>query len=123
MQPPSNARTDRAACWIVTDGAAGNLRQARALASAMHVDAVELEVKLRGPWRWFSPRLTNHLPLGVSGDLRAKLKSRQWPAMAIGCGRQAASVTRALRSMSAPTPRGGIVWDAGVDPARFAVLI
>ena len=89
----------------------------------MHVDAIELDVKLRGPWRWFSPRLTHYLPLGVAGDLRAKLKSRQWPAMAIGCGRQAASVTRALREISGGKTFTVQILDPRVDPALFDVVV
>ncbi|MEP6485277.1 MAG: mitochondrial fission ELM1 family protein [Rudaea sp.] len=123
MQPPSNDRTDRAVCWIVTDGAAGNLRQARALAQAMHVDVIEHEVKLRGPWRWFAPRFTTALPLGISGELRSHLKAQSLPVMAIGCGRQAASVTRALHQLGDGKTFTVQILDPRIDPARFDVVV
>ena len=42
--------------WIIHDGAAGNRRQAHALAAAMALDASEWSLQARGPARWFAPR-------------------------------------------------------------------
>ena len=52
MQQPSPA-----ACWTLTDGRAGNVRQARALAHAMgYDDARDVTLRPRAPWRWGAPR-------------------------------------------------------------------
>ncbi len=118
MQTPAH---DRAACWIVTDGAAGNVRQARALAQAMHLDAIEIEVGLRGPWRSFAPRLTKALSLGVDRVTRAHLSAP--PAMAIGCGRQAATITRALHEFDSGATFTVQILDPRVDPALFDVVV
>ncbi|MGA7437540.1 MAG: nucleoside-diphosphate sugar epimerase, partial [Luteibacter sp.] len=40
-------------CWVITDGAAGNRRQALALAEALTPSIRELVVELRAPWAWF----------------------------------------------------------------------
>ena len=58
---------------MLTDGNAGNVRQARALAAALGRPAREWVLRPRAPWRW----------------------------LAIGCGRQAALATRLLRRRGA----------------------
>ena len=118
---PSSADS-RADCWIITDGAAGNLRQARALAGAMRVPAIELTVRLRGPWRMFAPRLVKAMRLGVARNIRWHL-APPWPALAIGCGRQAASLTRALRAMSGGKTFTVQILDPRIDPALFDVVV
>jgi mitochondrial fission protein ELM1 len=118
MQKPA---PDRAACWIVTDGAAGNVRQACALAQAMQVDFVDVEIRLHHPWRSLAPRMTQGLRLGVDRDTRSRLKSM--PSMAIGCGRQAATVTRALRKLSRGKTFTVQILDPRIDPAAFDVVI
>ncbi|MCR6701191.1 MAG: hypothetical protein NVV68_08620 [Dokdonella sp.] len=45
-----------ARCWVVSDGIAGNRRQAAALAQAMGLDAIVVTIGLRAPWDWFAPR-------------------------------------------------------------------
>ena len=42
--------------WVITDGAAGNERQALALAQALDVPARVLALPLRNPWAWAAPR-------------------------------------------------------------------
>jgi hypothetical protein len=120
MQTSADDHADQAACWIVTDGAAGNLRQARALAQAMHVQAIERQVHLRGPWRWFAPRLTQALFVGANVGTRLR---PPWPAMVIGCGRQAATITRALRTLSEGRTFTVQILDPRVDPVNFDVVV
>ncbi len=87
------------ACWVITDGRAGNENQAIALAHALRTDPRVLRISLRWPWRWLSPSAPH--------DFRSALPSSQrtvfaepWPDFAIGCGRAAALVTRAMRKQS-----------------------
>ncbi len=119
MPSPADGRAD---CWIITDGAAGNVRQARALAGAMRVHAIELTVKLRGPWRTFAPRFVKAMRLGVPKNIRWHL-APPWPALAIGCGRQAASLTRALRTMSGGKTFTVQILDPRIDPALFDMVV
>ena len=43
--------------WLLTDGNAGNLRQAEALAAALGMEATCLPaLEPRAPWRWLAPR-------------------------------------------------------------------
>lgn len=77
------------------DGRAGNARQALALARALDLDAGECSLQPRAPWRWLAPHLLPGATGGLGGPFAA-LASRP-PALAIGCGRQAALATRLLR--------------------------
>lgn len=85
--------------WIITDGAAGNLRQARALARAAGLVAAEIVVDLRTPWAWSAPHMPRAAALAMNADTRRRLRP-PWPRLAIGCGREAAWVTRWLRKRS-----------------------
>ena len=44
-------------CWAITDEAAGNQRQALALAGALGLPVRHLVLEPRAPWSWFAPRL------------------------------------------------------------------
>lgn len=85
--------------WILTDGAAGNLRQARALARAIGCVAAEIEVDLRSPWAWSAPHMPRAGALALNANMRRRLRP-PWPPLVIGCGREAAWVTRWLRKRS-----------------------
>ncbi len=112
--------------WTVTDGRAGNVRQAVALASALRQGTHRpLVLQPRAPWRWLSPR---RLPGDVNGygpDF-AELAA-QAPALAIGCGRQAAGALRVLRARDTRTvqildPRlPSRHWDLVVVPEHDAL--
>ena len=86
-------------CWVITDDAAGNQRQALALAGYLNMPLRHLVLKPRAPWSWLAPRLTWGGTLALHQDSRALL-APPWPAVAIGCGRAAALFTRMLRPLS-----------------------
>lgn len=86
---------------IITDGRAGNLRQARALAEAMGLHAGEVQTDLRAPWSQLAPRLPRLAGLAQRGDSGLPTKP-PWPRVVIGCGRQAAWATRWLRRRAGP---------------------
>jgi len=110
-------------CWTLTDGHAGNVRQAEALADALAPGPhASLVLHPRAPWRWWAPR---RLPgdAGAFGPaFRARLASP--PRLAIGCGRQAALATRLLRAGGSRTvqildPRlDASLWDWVVAPVH-----
>ncbi len=86
--------------WTLTDGHAGNIRQAEALAKALGLaPARSWTLQVRSPWRWTAPRRlpgANHaFGPGFAGALVSP------PTLAIGCGRQAALATRLLRQQGA----------------------
>lgn len=86
-------------CWVITDEAAGNQRQALALAEYLQLPIRHLILQPRAPWSWLAPRLTLAGRWALSPQGRALL-APPWPLVAIGCGRTAALFTRMLRGLS-----------------------
>ena len=85
--------------WVVSDGAAGNARQALALARALDLKPRVVNIDVRAPWRWLAPRLTTGAHAGLHDHAGVPIEA-PWPDIAIGCGRQAALLTRMLRRWS-----------------------
>ncbi len=124
--PPARHATQ---IWALSDGRAGNARQAEALAAALvssglH-DLQTTHLTPRAPWRWLAPR---QLPGSDAafGAAFSRALTRA-PALAIGCGRQAALATRLARQHGARTvqildPRlDATHWDLVVVPEHDAL--
>jgi mitochondrial fission protein ELM1 len=118
---PPNARSD-AAVWVISDGAAGNERQALALAQALQLAPTVMQLDLRAPWRWLAPRFLHGARWSLPRDIRLRCQP-PWPALAIGCGRQAALLTRTLRHASAGKTFTVQILDPRIDPAQFDLVI
>lgn len=99
MQLSPRALTTPNTCWVISDGAAGNERQALALAHELHVTPRIFRLKLNAPWSWLAPRLIVAGRFALSAELQAQL-TPPWPDIAIGCGRQAALIIRLLKRWS-----------------------
>ena len=108
--------------WVITDGAAGNQRQALALAQALGVRARALTLVPRPPWSWLAPRLTLGSRLAWPAATRVAL-APPWPALAIGCGRDAALATRLLRHLSAGACRSVQILDPRAPVRHWDLLI
>src|SRR3982751_2217621 len=109
-------------CWAISDGAAGNERQATALAEALGVPMRVVRVRVRQPWDLLAP----HLVIGARaavGDADGRAFAPPWPDLAIGCGRRAALVTRALRDWSAGNTFTVQILDPRIDTSAFGVVI
>jgi len=114
-------------CWIVTDGHAGNVRQAVALAQALGFPAPQQwNLHTAAPWRWLAPR---RLPMAAHafGAVFAQALA-QPPRLVIGCGRQGALASRLLRAAGTKAvqildPRIATRhWDAVIAPAHDALI-
>src|SRR5690554_6139007 len=105
--------------WTLTDGHAGNLRQALSLAAALGHDAARnWRLSPHAPWRWASPRRLPGARHALGGDFARALSAP--PALAIGCGRQGALATRLLRERGARTVQ---ILDPRIDPAHWDLVI
>ncbi|MFC5490400.1 mitochondrial fission ELM1 family protein [Dokdonella soli] len=109
-------------CWAISDGAAGNERQALALARALGLAPRELRVHVRQPWAAFAPRLTAGAHAAIRDEAGAPLLP-PWPDIAIGCGRRAALVTRLLRGWSDARTFCVQILDPRIDSAAFDLVI
>ncbi|KRG44300.1 nucleoside-diphosphate sugar epimerase [Stenotrophomonas pictorum JCM 9942] len=105
--------------WTITDGRAGNVRQAVALASALRLGGQQrLQLEPRAPWRWLAPRL---LP-GATGGFGAGFErmAAAQPGLAIGCGRQAAGALRVLGRNGTRTVQ---ILDPRIHPRHWDLVI
>lgn len=111
----------RDACWVLTDGAAGNRRQALALAEALTPSFREIAIDLRAPWSWLAPRLLPGPRMALARGEDALLPP--WPRLAIGCGRQAAWATRLIRRWSAGATLAVQILDPRIDTAHWDLVV
>jgi mitochondrial fission protein ELM1 len=108
--------------WIISDGAAGNERQALALASALGVSARVMTLPLRAPWSWFAPHCIPGGRLALSDRDRAGFEA-PWPDIAIGCGRSAALLTRMLRDLSGGDCYCVQILDPRIDARHWDAVV
>ena len=105
--------------WTLSDGHAGNVRQAAALAAALQWgEAQDWTLRTRAPWRWLAPRHMPGADHAFGSGFAAALRTP--PALAIGCGRQAALATRLLRQAGA---RSVQILDPRIDPVHWDLVI
>lgn len=120
--PPTLPSHPLRSAWVISDGAAGNERQALALASALEVPARVLALPLRAPWAWFAPRRIPGGRLALDARDRAGFEA-PWPELAIGCGRGAALLTRMLRRLSAGACYSVQILDPRIDPRHWDAVV
>jgi mitochondrial fission protein ELM1 len=109
-------------CWVISDGAAGNERQALALARALGLAPRVLRIRVRQPWAAFAPRLTFGARSAIQDETGASL-APPWPDLAIGCGRRAALATRLLRTWSGGRTFCVQILDPRIASDAFDVVI
>ncbi|MBU6248555.1 MAG: mitochondrial fission ELM1 family protein [Xanthomonadaceae bacterium] len=109
-------------CWAITDHAAGNQRQALALAETLGGPVRHLVLEPRAPWSWFAPRLLAGGRLALPAAQR-ELFASPWPVAAVGCGRAAALFTRMLRRLSDGDCFTVQILDPRIDPAHWDRVI
>ncbi|HEV7492023.1 MAG TPA: mitochondrial fission ELM1 family protein [Rhodanobacteraceae bacterium] len=114
--------TNAPECWAISDGSAGNERQACALAQALGARTRIVRIRIRQPWDTLAP----HLVLGARNAVHSddnKMLAPPWPAIAIGCGRRAALVTRALRGWNAGRSFTVQILDPRIGSDAFDVVV
>ena len=110
---------DSTQLWTLTDGNAGNRRQADALAAALtHGPVMDWVLEPQAPWSWCAPRA---LP-GASAAFGTSFSHAlaQPPRLAIGCGRQGALATRLLRQRGSTAVQ---ILDPRIDPRHWDLVI
>lgn len=104
--------------WAISDGRAGNARQAMALAMALDATAGARALAPRAPWRWCAPRLLPGADAAFGDGFASMLAGP--PSLAVGCGRQAALATRLLRERGA---RAVQVLDPRIAPSHWDLVV
>ncbi|HEX7342416.1 MAG TPA: mitochondrial fission ELM1 family protein [Rhodanobacteraceae bacterium] len=117
--PSSRPMETISECWVITNGAAGNERQALALAGCLPWPVRNLTLTPRAPWAWVAPRL---LPGAQLVDPAHALHP-PWPTVVIGCGRGAAFFTRLVQRQSGGTSRSVQILDPRINPRHWDLVI
>src|SRR5690606_28933375 len=117
-----SSEPEKPRCWIISDGAAGNARQAMAVARALELEPREVILRLRHPWDWLAPRWTWKAAQAMC-DQQGHPVVPPWPDIAIGCGRKAALLTRCLRNWSSGRCFTVQILDPRVPPDLFDALL
>lgn len=114
-------KADSVQISAISDGRAGNARQAEALALALAVGepVSTLTLAPRAPWRWFAPRRWPGAAAAFGPDF-ARLLDAAPAGIAIGCGRQAALATRLLRERGWQTVQ---ILDPRLDTRHWDAVI
>lgn len=109
--------------WALSDGAAGNERQAVALARALGMGEPRVvRLDARAPWRWLSPRIVAGSRFAFGREFAALLRG-PWPRVAVGCGRQAALALQLLRRASSGACRTVQILDPRIEPDQFDAIV
>lgn len=113
-------KADSLQICAISDGRAGNARQAEALASALADGGAisTLTLDPRAPWRWLAPRRWRGAEGAFGTEFAALLDAT--PGLAIGCGRQAALATRLLRERGWRTVQ---ILDPRLDPRHWDAVV
>ena len=109
-------------CWVITDRAAGNQRQALALAGRLGLRVHHLIWEPRAPWSWFAPRLLPGYKRVLTPGQRQRL-TPPWPRVVIGCGRASSLFTRIVRKLSRGRSFSVQILDPRIDPRHWNVVI
>lgn len=109
-------------CWAITDHAAGNQRQALALAERMGLPVRHMVLEPRAPWSWLAPRRCPGGRLALPASQR-RLFAPPWPRVAIGCGRAATLFTRMLRPLTDGESYTVQILDPRLDPRHWDTVI
>ncbi|TBR36316.1 MULTISPECIES: mitochondrial fission ELM1 family protein [Dyella] len=109
--------------WVITDGNAGNDRQALALAESLGLPFRHMVLSARPPWSWLSPRLIFGGRLALPAAERQGSLEPPWPAVAIGCGRLSALYTRMLRDLSEHSTYTIQILDPRMNPSAWDTVI
>lgn len=118
--------------WSVSDGLAGNARQADALLAAVlaqlatdtpgatpvQLSASSHPLRTRAPWRQVAPRVLPGSAHAFGPAFHAALHSP--PRLAVGCGRQAALATRVLRAHGSCVVQ---VLDPRIDTRHWDLVV
>ncbi len=109
-------------CWVVTDGAAGNVKPSLALAEALGAKADAFVLTLRKPWEWLAPHFRNGGRRAIKGPLRNALNG-PLPDLLITCGRRATLASTTIKRLSGGRTFTVHLLDPKVDPALFDLVV
>lgn len=104
-------------CWIVGEGLTGTENQCIGVAEAMNIVPVVKRIRLREPWRTFSPYLRFEQWWSF-----APLLQPPWPDIVIAAGRKGIAPARFIRRASNGKTFCAFLQDPKCDPSDFNLV-
>lgn len=104
-------------CWVVTEGIAGTENQCIGVAEALGLKPIVKRIKLREPWKSFSPYLGMETWWAFDPLLYSP-----WPDILIGGGRKSIAVSRYVRKMSLNQTFTVQLQDPRIKPYHFDLV-
>lgn len=104
-------------CWIVTEGMAGTENQCLGVAEALGVSPIVKRIKLRQPWKAFSPFLGLETSLTFDPPLLPP-----WPDLLLAAGRKSIAASRYIKRMSGGKTFTVQIQDPRVPPGQFDLV-
>jgi hypothetical protein len=108
-------------CWIITEGIAGTENQCIGVAEALGVQPVVKRIKLRFPWRQFSPWLSFGYRYALAPD--SADVAPPWPDILIASGRKSIGIALHVKKMSGGRTFLVQIQDPHIDPKRFDLVV
>jgi mitochondrial fission protein ELM1 len=109
-------------CWVITDGKAGMENQCVAVARRLGLDPVVKRIRLRAPWRQFSPwalRIGNRLSLAAGSDRL----DPPYPDLLIATGRHSVAPALAVRDLTRGECLRVQIQNPGISPRYFDLVV
>jgi len=108
-------------CWVVTDGKAGMISQCVGLAEALESVPDIKTVRLRTPWRDFTPyfRLGGRLQFAADSDPL----NPPWPDLLIATGRHSVAASILVRRLAGGKTRTVQIQNPVIGPKHFDLVV
>ena len=117
MQENSQKNTKKISCWIVTEGLKGTENQCLGVAKALGVTPEIKQIKLRQPWKTFSP----YLGFECAATFSPKLEG-PWPDLLIASGRKSIAASRYIKKQSGGKTFTVQIQDPRISPKHFDLV-
>ena len=113
-------------CWILTEqGLKGTENQCIALARAAGLDYELKSIKLRNPWKFFTPYIRHFSPMALasgSSELVAP-NNNEWPDVLIAAGRKSIAAALWVKAQSGGRTKLVVLLDPKIKDKNFDLVI
>lgn len=104
-------------CWIITEGIKGTENQCLGVADALGLDPVVYQIKLKQPWKSFSPFLGFEF-----GGIFSPALHPPWPDLLITSGRKSIAAARYIKKQSKGKTFSVHLQDPRISSAAFDLV-
>lgn len=122
IQNQGSVISDEPLIWVVSDGTAGMVAQALALAQAMDVSYFDVRIFASPIYRLF-PQMGAWPLMPISPRRNDRRLGPPWPDIIITCGKRSVGASLAIKRLSGGKTKIVQIQDPKIDPSHFDVMI